>query len=117
MRIAHYIMLAGVMLGILGFVVAALLDKRQLGMTIFLVGFFAGAASAVFIALTSASSDFGKLGTAIKVAAGGFGVIAFGQLLGFVFDKNGSIGDIFFFIGIAVMMIGIVVSALRMAKF
>ena len=117
MRIAHYILIAGVILGVIGFVAAAFLDKRQLGMSIFLVGFFVGAASAVFVALTSASSDFGKLGTAIKIAAGGFGVIVLGQLLGYLLGRDGLIGNIFFFVGIAVMMVGIVVAALRMAKF
>jgi len=117
MRIAHYILITGIILGVIGFVAAALLDKRQLGMAIFLVGFFVGAASAVFITLTSVSSDFGKLGIAIKIAAGGFGVIVFGQLVGFLFGKDGLIGDIFFFVGIAVMLVGIVISALRMAKF
>ena len=53
MRVAHYILIAGVILGVIGFVAAALLDKRQLGMSIFLVGFFVGAASAVFIAGSS----------------------------------------------------------------
>ena len=113
MLIAHYILIAGVILGVIGFVAAAFLDKRQLGMSIFLVGFFVGAASAVFIALTSASSDFGKLGTAIKIAAGGFGVIVLGYLLG----RDGLIGNIFFFVGMAVMMVGIVIAVLRMAKF
>jgi len=117
MRIAHYILIAGVILGIIGFVAAALLDKRQLGMAIFLVGFFVGAASAVFIALTSASSDFGKLGTAIKISAGGFGVIVLGQLLGFLLGRDGLIANIFFFVGIAVMMVSIVIAALRMVKF
>jgi len=116
MRIAYYFLIAGAILGVIGFVAAALLDKRQAGMTIFLVGFFIGAASAVFIALTSASSDFGKLGTAIKIAAGGFGVIVLGQLVGFLFGRDGLIGNIFFFVGMAVMMVGIVIAALRMAK-
>ena len=117
MRIAHYILIAGVILGVIGFVAAAFLDKRQLGMSIFLVGFFVGAASAVFITLTSASSDFGKLGTAIKIAAGGFGVIVLGQLLGYLLGRDDLLGNIFFFVGIAVMIVGIVVAALRMAKF
>jgi hypothetical protein len=117
MRIARYILIVSVMLGVIGFAAAALLDKRQLGMTIFLVGFFVGAASAVFIALTSASGNFGKLGTAIKIAAGGFGLIVFGQMVSFLLGNDGLIGKVFFFVGIAVMMIGIVVAALRMAKF
>jgi len=117
MRIVHYILIAGVILGVIGFAAAALLDKRQLGMAIFLVGFFVGAASAVFIALTSASGDFGKLGTAIKIAAGGFGLVVLGQLVGFLLGKDGLTGNIFFFVGIVVMMIGIAVAALRMAKF
>ena len=117
MRIAQYTLIAGVMLGVFGFAAAALLDHRQLGMAIFLVGFFVGAASAVFIALTSASGDFGKLGTKIKIAAGWFGLILLGQLVGFLLGKDGLIGNIFFFVGIVVMMIGIVVAALRMAKF
>lgn len=117
MRIPHYILIAGVILGILGFIVAALLDKRQLGMSIFLVGFFVGAASAVFIALTSASGDFGKLGTAIKIVAGGFGVIVLGQLLGYLLGRDGLIGNILFFVGMAVMMVGILVAVLRMLKF
>ena len=117
MRIAHYILIAGVILGVIGFVAATFLDKKQLGMSIFLVGFFVGAASAVFTALTSASSDFGKLGTAIKIAAGGFGVIVLGQLLGYLLGRDDLIGNIFFFVGMAVMIVGIVVAALRMAKF
>ena len=117
MRIAHYLLIAGVMLGVIGFVAAALLDKRQVGMAIFLVGFFIGAASAVFIALTSVSSDFGELGTALKIAAGGFGVIVLGQLVGFLFGKDGLIGNVFFFVGMAIMMVGIVVAVLRMMRF
>jgi hypothetical protein len=116
MRIAH-ILIAGIILGVIGFAAAALLDKRQLGMAIFLVGFFVGAASAVYITLTNASGNFGKLGTAIKIAAGGFGLIVLGQFVGFLLGKDVLIGNIFFFVGIAVMMLGIVVAALRMVKF
>lgn len=117
MRIAQYILTVGVMLGVIGFAAAALLDERQLGMTIFLIGFFIGTTSAVFTALTSASSDFGNLGTAIKIAAGGFGLVALGQLVGFPLGKDSLIGNIFFLVGVAVMIIGIVVAALRMANF
>lgn len=117
MRNANYILVAGIILGVCGFTVAALLDKRQLGMTIFFVGFFVGVASAVFIALTSPSSDFGKLGSAIKIAAGGFGVIVLGQLLGFLIGRDDLFGKILFFVGMAVMIIAIVIAALRMAKY
>ena len=116
MRIAHYTLLAGVMLGLLGFVAAVALEKRQLGMAIFLLGFFVGAASAVFIVLTSAGGGFGKLGTAIKLTASGFGLIVLGQSVGFLLGKDGVIGNVLFFVGMAVMMVGIVIATLRMIK-
>ena len=104
------------MFGLAGFAAAVFLDERQVGMAMFLVGFFGGAASAVFIALTSAHRDLGTLGTSIKIASSGFGLIVLGQLVGLLLDQNGLIGDIFFFLGITVMMAGIVVAALRMAR-
>lgn len=116
MRVAHYTLMAGIVFGAIGFTAAAFLDKRQLGMMIFMIGFFAGAVSAVYIALTGAGSDFGKIGMPIKIASSGFGLILFGQLLGFLLDSNGSIGNTFFSIGIAVMMVGILAAAVQMAK-
>lgn len=113
MRFPHYILIAGYILAVIGFVAAGLLDKRQLGITIFLVGFFVGAASAVFIALTS---DFGKIGAALKLEAGGFGIIVLGQLFGFLIGRN-DLANILFFAGMAVMVAGMVVAAWRMTKF
>lgn len=116
MRVAHYALIAGVALGVGGFAVAVFLENRQLGMTIFMLGFFLGAASAVYAALTSGSGDFGKMGLPIKIAAGGFGLIVLSQLLDFVLDEASSIGNTFFFIGLTVMMVGILAAAVRMAR-
>jgi len=116
MRLAHYTLIAGIVLGVVGFSVAAFLGDRQLGMTIFMIGFFVGAVSAVCIAITSAKGDFGKIGFAIKVAAGGFSMIVLGQLAGFLFDGASLIVNTFFFIGLAVMLVGVLAAAVRMAK-
>ena len=117
MRIVHYILVVGVMLGVVGFIVAAGFDERQIGIYIFLAGFFLGAASAVFVAITSARNEFGKLGSAIRIVAGGFGVVVLGQLFGFLLDRHDVIENILFFVGFSVMIIGIAVAALRMMKF
>lgn len=116
MRIGYFALIVGVTLGVLGFSVAVLLDKRQLGMVIFLVGFFIGAASAVSIILSSVSSNFGKIGMPIKIAAGGFGLIVIGQLLAIVLSEKIVIGNMFFIIGIATMLVGILAATVRLFK-
>ena len=88
MRIARSVLLVNVMLGVAGFAAAAFLDQRQLGMTMFLVGFFGGAASAVFIALTSGKRELGTLGPSIKIASSGFGLIVLGQIRFLSTDRN-----------------------------
>lgn len=116
MRIFRYTLLAGFTVCILGLSVAIFLEHRQLGKTIFLVGFFVSAGSIVFAIVTSAKSELGKIGGPLKISAGGFGVIVLGQLLGLLLNEGGSIGKMFFLIGLAVMVIGILASILRINR-
>lgn len=117
MRGTHYTLIAGIVLGVVGFAVAVFIGDRRIGMNIFLVGFFAGAGASVCIVLSSRSRAFGGIGTPIKIASGGFGLILIGQLIDFLLDKSGTVGNTLFFVGIVVMVIGILAAAFQKVKF
>lgn len=117
MPIMRYLLIVSAVLGLIGVAIAILLDERRLGMAVFVSGFMLGAACAVAILLKSESGALGRLELGIKVSASGFGLGLLGQLINFVMGADGSIGNFFFLLGLAVMIVGVAVAVVRMAKF
>lgn len=116
MRLARIMFVGAIVLSIVGLMIAVALGEREFGVALFLVGFFLAAGLVVVKIFLTGNHELGRLGAAIKIAVGGFGVILFGQLLGLILGEGNKVGDFTFYVGILVMLIGIVVGVLGMTS-
>jgi drug/metabolite transporter (DMT)-like permease len=114
MRIAKAITVFGFLLGIIGFLIAAFSSDRQLGMSVFLVGFFLLALGIVTLNLLGQPRN--KRGIGLRIAACGFGLVALGQLIYFAFATSVPVDTISFAIGSVVMVIGIVIHLVNITR-
>ncbi|MGD2128845.1 MAG: hypothetical protein PVJ17_06040 [Lysobacterales bacterium] len=116
MRAIHYTLIGATIIAVAGLAIAILLDQRQIGVSVFAVGYFLGAGSAVLRIIATPSEKLGRLGFAIKIGVAGFGVALLGPLLDFAIDAGSGIGDFIFNIGFVVILIGVVIGVVLEAK-
>jgi hypothetical protein len=110
MRISRYTLVVGLFICTIGLLTAVVAEEKELGRNIFVVGFFTGAFSAVSIIL--ASSSLGEIAASLKIAAGGFGLIIVGHLARVAFDADDGIASALYYVGLVVMLIGILVGGI-----
>lgn len=111
------ILIIGFSLGIIGFLVGAFSEYKSFGMMIFLIGFFICSVALIVLMFFVPTEIAGRqIGSGNKLAAVGFGVIALSQLTEFLFDFDRLFGDIFFALGSVIMLSGIIVTVVRIAK-
>jgi len=105
-------LLIGVLVCIVGFIFGAFLHEKKLGMIIFFSGFFIGAISAIFIIVFRSVTDLHdiNIGLEIQIAAIGFCLIVIGQLTNSFLESEHVFWDILYFVGLVVMLIGIVMA-------
>jgi hypothetical protein len=82
-----------------------------------MVGFFVACISIIVTIVSIPTDILGRTtGAGIKIAATGFGIIVLGQLSGVVVGLDSRIGDAAFVLGVAVMLTGILVAVIKIAK-
>lgn len=112
----QYLLISGFLVAITGFIVAALSESRMYGIVVFMSGFFIVSAAIVLQMLTSSTESYGRVGIGLKVAAVGFAILVIGQLIELLLNKDGVIGNASFTVGIVVMVLGILLAILKLAK-
>jgi len=108
----------GVVLGIIGVVIALPLpkDERSFGFTIFMVGFFlAGSGLVLNMFATPETIKTKPIVLSLRITAIGFGVILLASLLSFVIEQENII-DYFYYVGSVVFVIGIILGVFGVYK-
>jgi drug/metabolite transporter (DMT)-like permease len=112
MQLLRYVLAAGVVLCVIGLIVAVPGGEREIGRSLFMAGFFCGAVSAVAEMFVAGGRKFGKMATPLKICAVGFGLGLISVLAQVVRGDSGRITDAFFNAGVVVMAIGIGLGAI-----
>lgn len=107
MKLAKTLIIIGMTIGALGWISVAALDMRPFGLYLFYVGFLIVAAGVVSGNLGIANLEDKHIpGRGIRVSAIGFG-IACTSLLVELLAENESVANYIFYVGFAIVIIGI----------
>jgi hypothetical protein len=114
MKIGKIFLAIGLIIAIVGFLIGAFYGNRELGKSLFLTGFLfvvIGIVSLVYIVQPT-----GSRGTGMRVAAGGFLVVALGALVNFAATSIKTLGNIAFDFGVVIMIGGIILHLITLVR-
>lgn len=114
MKIAKLSVAIGFILAIVGFLIGIMYGERELGKSVFLIGFLF-----VVIGMVSLIYIFqppGSRGTGLRVTAVGFLVVTLGALANFVAPSINTIENMAFDFGMVIMIGGIIFHLITLAR-
>lgn len=116
MRAARIAIICGFVAGVIGWLLAAFFDARELGKTIFFVAFYVAAVGVVTTQLLfQFPEDQRGAGIGLKIGAIGFGVCCVSGLFVLLSDQE-PIADTLFTIGFFIGVAGIIIIFLNVPK-
>ncbi|MFQ5937561.1 MAG: hypothetical protein ACE5LB_14255 [Acidiferrobacterales bacterium] len=116
MRLIRLAIIVGFIIAAIGLLIALPAEDRSLGFVVFMVGFLIAAGGIVANAFSIPSSSKAQpVLPGLKIAAIGFGIAAIGGGTSAMLNREG-LSDIFFYIGFAVLVIGILFSIFGIAR-